>query len=437
MNKFRLVTAGAVAIGVAVALVGCSSGASDTPSNGSSAGGSKDATINIVLNSNSVGAELKPLIAQYTKDTGRKVNVQVLAEAQMQAKEQLNLQSKSAGMDVFMTLPSREGPLFEQSGYYEPLDSYLSKAQKGYTSGFSPAAIKGMKINGKTVAVPMNVEGPVMFYRKDILKKDGIAVPKTVDQLMTAAKTIAADGDSSYVPVTLRGQASPMAYDFGSFFHAQGLEWATNGQPNFDKTKAATAIDQYATLASKYGPKGVINYSFQESTNLFTSGGAAFELESSNEISLISDSSKSKVVNETGVANMPGGIPAILSWGLAISPFSTHKTAAWEFLQWATGEKTQLNLALKGIAPPRTDLFDNPKYTATLDNDVLKEWKDAILYILKQGNPEVGPVGSQAPAIRLVIGNGVGSVILGQTTAEEAAKSIQSQLVPLLKDQQK
>jgi len=428
MNTGKRIVGGIAAAGIVISLAACSS-----DSGGDSSGDGGPVTLNVLLNGNAIGTNIEAMTDAFEDShPDITVNVQVLAEQQMRDKEQLNLQSRSNAMDVYMTLPSREGPLFQASGYYEPLDDYAAGAEDGFLDGFSTIAIDGMKVDGATVAMPMNVEGPIMYYRTDLFEEAGIEVPESIDDLLSAAEALESSSDGSYVPITLRGQADALAYDFGAFFHAEGLDWVTDGEPNFTDPKAIEAIDQYATLASEYGPEGVINYSFNESTNLFASGGAAIELESSNLLPTIIAPETSSVIDTTGIATMPGGAPSILSWGLAMSPFSENKDASWEYIEWATNYDTQLETALLGIAPPRDALYEDETYTASLDTPLKQQWSEALQYLLTDGETEIGPVSQQAPEIRKIIGDGVGTVILGTATAEEAAQSIQDQISPLI-----
>ncbi len=407
------------------AIAGCSSTEPSGP-----------ATVNVILNSNPTGKALEAIANKYEAATGADVTIQVLSEQQMRDKIQLNLQSKSNAMDVFMTIPSREGAMFSQSGYYEPLDTHLAGADASYDAeGFAPAAIAGMKVDGETTAIPLNVEGPVMYYRTDLFEQSGLQVPETIDELMDAVKTLKTD-HPDVTPITMRGAPDVLAYTFGPFFHADGLDWTSDGKANFDDPRAVKAIEQYATLAADYGPPGIVNYSFNESDNLFTAGSAAIELEATGELSVLTDPAKSKVAENVGVANIPGGsegsTPTILSWGLAVSPFSKDTDAAWDFVEWVTNPEHQLEMALAGIAPPRTSVFENADYVAKLRSKAQTDWRAALMYILENGETEVGPVGSKAPAMRKVIGDGVDQAILGQSTPEEAAQAIQSGLEPLL-----
>lgn len=429
LRKNRKTGIAAVAAGLVgvLALAGCGA-----PGNGA-AGGGENGAISVVLSNHPWQRGIEALIPEFEAETGIKVNVQTFAEQQARDRILINLQSKSDATDVFMTLPSREGPQFSQAGYYEPLDDYFAAAPESYNSAdFSPSAIAGMKnADENIIAVPLNIEGPVLFYRTDVFEQLGLAVPSTIDEVLAAAKTIQDAGEIT--PITLRGAAAAIPFDFGPFIHGEGLEWTKpDGTANFDQPGAITAIDNYATLAREYGPDGVINYSFTESSNLFAQGKVAMSLESSNELNPLIDPSSSTVVDSVGVAKMPAGsveaAPTALSWGLAMSPFSKKKESAWEFLQWASSPEVQLKLTEADIAPPRDSVAQDPSYLAALSTPTQQQWLEAVADIQANGNTEVGPVGTKAPSMRETIGNGIGKVILGEITAEEAAAEIQTGL---------
>lgn len=427
--RYKRFTAAAALAMIGLATAGC--GSNQT---GASASGSHE--INLMWENHPWQRAIQPLLADFTKKTGIKVNVQTFAEAQMRDKQQLTLQSRSDSMDVYMTLPSREGPQYAKAGYYQPLDDYLAKAPADYKADdFTKGAMAGMKIDGKTIALPLNVEGTALYYRKDIFDKYGLTPPKTLDDLMSDAKAIKAKGEIT--PVTLRGQSSAIPFTFAPFLHSNGGTWETpDGKPNVQTPQAIESIKQYATLAKDYGPPGVINYTFSQSSTLMGQGKAAMEIESSNELSSILQAGGDAIEPKLGVTTFPAGAngskPVVLSWGLAMSPFSKHKEDAWKFMQWATSPETDLSITKDGIAPPRTSVLEDPKYTDTLDTPVKKQWYDVLKQIQTDGDTEVGPVGEKAPAMRKVVGDAVGKAILGQATPEQAAAQMQQGLAPML-----
>ncbi|WKU05575.1 sugar ABC transporter substrate-binding protein [Micromonospora sp. HUAS LYJ1] len=403
---------------------------------GGDSGGSAD-EISLVMSNHPWQKAIEPLLPEFEKTAGIKVKVQTFAEQQARDKISLTLQSRSSSMDVFMTLPSREGLQFSKAGYYAPLDDYMSKSA-AYDAADFPAAVKGgMTVQDTMIAAPVNVEGVVLYYRTDLFEKYGITPPKTLDELPTVAAAIKQKSDGKVTPIALRGQSAALPFTFGPFLHSQGVEWTKpDGTPNFDSPGAADAINRYATLARDYGPPGVVNNTFTQSSALFAAGTVAMELESSNEISSINDPKTSKVVGKIGVLDFPAGSAGskstVLSWGIAMSSYSKHKDAAWKFIEWATSKETQLKLTEGGIAPPRTSVAQDKAYTDTLNTDTLKQWSQALANVQTNGSTEVGPVGVAAPEMRKVVGDAVGKVILGQATAEAAAKEIQDGLTPLL-----
>lgn len=404
----------------------------------------KGETITLLASKHPWTTSIQPYLQDFEKQTGIKVNVQMLTEQQTRDKALMTFQAKSPDVDVFMSLKSLEGLAYEKAGYYEPLDNYVKdekQTPKTYKfEDFMKGPIDGERVEGKLVGIPIIVEGPVVYYRKDLFNQYNIPVPQKLDDLVTAAKTIKEKSNGEVIGAAIRGLPPSVAYTFGPFIHNMGIEWLDkNGQPNFDKPEAVKAIELYSTLAGQYGPPGVVNNSFYQSSSLFAQGKVAMEIESSNELSTITDPSGSRVIDKLGVIPIPpgpgGNHPTILQWGISISAFSQHKDAAWKFVQWATSPEMQLKLAQKGIASPRQSSWDNQEFKNSLKETYQKEWAAALENVMQNGNPEVGPPAVQEAEARKVLGDAIDTVILGQVTPEKASQNIQQQLVEVLKKQ--
>ncbi|MGH9068571.1 MAG: ABC transporter substrate-binding protein [Acidimicrobiales bacterium] len=389
--------------------------------------------------------KLATLLPAFEKQTGITVNVEALSQDQYEAKEIITFQAHSPAVDVFPSLPSHQGLQFAQAGWYQPLTSFVenkSLTPSSYDfSDFQTGPVKGETINGKLIGIPILVEGPVVFYRKDLFKQYGVAPPTTLAQLLSDAKTIYEKSNHKYV-VASRGQSQALVYTFGNFLHNEGAHWATSsGQPGFKDPKAVQAIKLYATLASKYGPPGVVNNTYIQSSALMSAGRASMEIESTNELSSITGQG-SNVNGKLGVIPIPSGPggnhPTELQWGLSMSPFSQHKDAAWKFIEWATSPQIQLKLALQGIFPARKSILTSSAFKAQLASNqyhnaaLEQKWAKTLSFILANGNPNVGPPAVKQIEARKVIGDAIDKVILGQSTASAAAAAIQSGLAPLL-----
>lgn len=87
-------------------------------------------------------------------------------------------------------LASFEFQMFADSGWLEPLDPWLKKDgidMKGW------AGQQKCEWNGETVCIMTNYFGFVMAYNKKILDEAGVAVPKTYDEFLAAAKATTKD----------------------------------------------------------------------------------------------------------------------------------------------------------------------------------------------------------------------------------------------------
>lgn len=373
---------------------------------------------------------LEPQIKEFEELTGIDVNIMLYPEDQVRQKALISLQAKSDEFDLFMSLKSREGLQYYNAGFYENLDNYVTNEK--ITSpdfdmtDFFEGPLNGEKINGNLVGLPINVEGPVLYYNKELFEKYGAEVPTKLEDIEKAAQKIVEGSEGKIHGVTLRGLPGALPFTFGNFIYNNGKSWLDDGKPNFQDPDRLKAIQQYADLASKYGPPGVIQYSFYQSSALFDQGKVAMEIESTNELNAIIDPKTSRVADKVGVIPVPPG-PAgskltQLQWGLSINKFSKNKEAAWLFMQWATSKDMQLEMAMNGIASPRKSTWDSEKFKTSIDTPLEKEWVEALKFIMANANPDVGPPAEDQAQVRQVIGEMVGKVILGEKTAEEAAK---------------
>ncbi|MHB1535046.1 MAG: ABC transporter substrate-binding protein [Acidimicrobiales bacterium] len=376
---------------------------------------------------------IQPMTSAFEQLTGIHVNWEVYTEEQRRQLAIIQLQSHRPSFDVFMNLKSFSASQYSQAGWYEDLYPFVHSSaltSSSYNmSDFLKAPITSQIIGGKLDGVPTNVEGPVLFYRTDIFRTYGLTPPTSLSAVDTDAKLIEQRSNHSIVGITGRGLPLAVAYTFGTYLHNDGGHWS-----KLDSAAGVKALTQYADTLKNYGPTGVVNYNFLQSSTLFAQGKVAMEFDSSNELSDILSHATGTVKNNFAVEEFPpgpaGDHPTVLSWSLAMSPFSSHKGPAWLFMQWASSPKIQTQLALQGIASPRSSTASNSAYKATLTGPRVS-WANALEKTLAQGNPNVGPAISQQTEARQDIGLMVDKVILGQATPEQAATTATAQLAAL------
>src|SRR6218665_155954 len=126
---------------------------------------------------------------EFEQQTGMTLKVDAYQEQQMRQRLVTVMNARSDEVDVFMSLPSREGLQFAKAGWYADLAELLkSECAKDYdATGLSAGMIRDATYGKQLTGIPMNVEGPVLYYRKDLLRKCGLALPESLTGLEAVA----------------------------------------------------------------------------------------------------------------------------------------------------------------------------------------------------------------------------------------------------------
>lgn len=396
-------------------------------------------TIHFLANNNPVGQLLKQYSVEFTEKTGIKVEFSLFSEQQFRQRLQTVMQARSSEVDIFMSLVSREGQLYDAAGWYLDLYPLLNDplvTSPDYNADeFGEGVLNASVLDGKLTGVPNNIEGPVLYYRADILSELGIKEPKTLDELRAAvAKVKSAKPDM--IPFASRGLAPALPYTFSNFLHNFGGTYVNAaGKSNLSSPEGIKAINFYAELLRDFGPPGVINYSYPQLTAVNTNGQTVFNFQSSNEFAKVMETPER--LDDTNIIALPAGpsgsVPVVIGWQLSISPHSTKQQQAWYFLQWATDRAMQSRLALDGLAPPRTTVMESEEFGAWLDEEqVRRQWADALNELSSKGSSVLAPQIILQPETREIIGRAVGKVILNEATAEEAAAAADKEINVLI-----
>jgi multiple sugar transport system substrate-binding protein len=393
-------------------------------------------TVTFLANNNPISAALLTHKADFEKLTGITLKVDGYQEQQMRQRLVTVMNANSDGVDVFMTLPSREGAQFAAAGWYADLTSMAKNEAAGdYDyAGLSQALLKAATFDGKLTSMPMNIEGPVLYYRTDIFKKCGVDEPKTVADVEAAAKKIKTC-DSSITPFVSRGLKPALPYTFSNLLHNMGGSYIIDGKSALCSTRDKQALETYSRLLRDYGPPGVVNYSFPQISALYRAGRAAMAFEASNELRTVMEGGER--LKDTKLIPFPAGdggqVPTAIGWGMSVSAHSKQPDAAWYFVQWATSPAVQKLLAVQGIAPPRSSVAKDPEYRKWIDEQpVRQQWQAALDVLAAKGSSEVGYPIVANPESREFIGQAVQDLILNQKPVDQACADADKSLDALI-----
>jgi len=348
--------------------------------------------INIGFSAHSMSDALIAMLPEFESATGIKVNYEVAPENDFRVKLNAQLASGDGSVDIFMTGPSTNWE-YAAGKWIQDLQPFVDDpALTDPAWDFSDFFGNAVDVNrwtgeefgglgkGPLYAIPMNEEGYSLTYRKDVLEKEGIKVPETVDELIAAAQKLkGVEFDGKVLDgIVVRGQEfwPTLITGYGSVLAAYGAtDLRADGTSAADSPEAIEATRKWIELL-KAGPADIASYGWEQAQAHFAAGNSVFLLDADHMAEVFENPQKSQVAGKVGYALAPSG-PAgrgsgIWLWSLGINAFSDNKEGAWLFIQWASSKAVMARTVPYGnINPTRRSVAEGPemtKYVATWGN---------------------------------------------------------------------
>ncbi|CAM2144768.1 putative ABC transporter-binding protein DR_1438 [Pararobbsia alpina] len=289
----------------------------------------------------------------WAKKTGNEVKVVSMPATGQLALYQQLLSAGSSDIDVLQIDVVWPGILAQ-----DLVD--LTKYAGNSTAGDFPVYVKNDTVGGKLVAMPWFADAGVMYYRKDLLDKYHVDVPKTWEELTADAKKIQdaerAAGNSkmwgfvwqgkNYEGLTCDALEWVQSYNGGSIVDG-------SGKVTIDNPAAVNALKMAHGWIGTISPEGVLNYQEEEARGVFQSGDAVFMRNWPYAWSL-ANSADSPIKGKVGITTLPAGgangrHAAVLGgWQLAVSKYSKNPDAAASLVMYLTSEQEQKRRAIEG-----------------------------------------------------------------------------------------
>lgn len=283
---------------------------------------------------------------------------------------------------------------------------------------------------GILYALPLVGNVELFAYRKDLLLKYGLAAPDTWDNVLTAAKTLAANEPDVY-PVLFRGsKGNPIVTGFLPLFWAFGGNILVDGQPAMDSPEALAALEFFLELA-EYAPEGVAMYQSAQVKDAIYSGKGAMAIEVwPGWIKNLDNPEESAVVGKVVVTKHPSQVekssPMIGVWLAGIPEASMHKSAAFDFLQFLTSKDMQARMSdSAGVPPTRTSVH---QITSLIEKYA---WYPAQLDGLKNGVAR--PRTNKWKEIEAALGTYLQLALIGDMDAKTALTEVNAKISQIVK----
>ncbi|MET9268930.1 ABC transporter substrate-binding protein [Kribbella sp. NPDC003557] len=298
-----------------------------------------------------------------------------------------------------------------------------------------PATVETAKYRDKLYGVPVTSDGGLLYYRKDLLTKAGIAeAPKTWDEMLAACQKVAAlpegKGMSCYSGQFEKYEG--LTVNFSEAVNSAGGEVVgKDGKPNVNTPEAKAGLDELVN-GFKTGaiPKAAITYKEEESRRAFQDGKLLFLRNWPYVYSLANKTDgSSKIAGKFAVAPLPGksgaGVSSLGGHDYAISSFAKNKATAIDFINFmASEERQKANIEKTSQAPTWQSLYDD----AALNKQFpyLAPLKASILGA--QPRPRVVKYGDVTAAIQ----QAAYDALNGKQTSDQALSGLQTKLESLI-----
>ena len=390
----------------------------------------KGERIYILLNRHPYADSLVPVLPEFEKKTGIKVDYHVLSEEEFYEKSLALLSAQSPDLDALMTGYYSEWQ-FRQ--WLEPLNKYLNDPaltdKKFYDFEDFFASVVEAHIwdgvfghpagTGSLWGIPIQVEAANMYTNMEILEKLGLPIPTTYPELAQIAKkaTRTFEGKKIY------GIVECGARTFNTLDNSFATPYFSWGAKDFD-IKGNCVIDSPASveistlwneMLRNASTPDVINYLWYDEFEQFGTGKFAFMI-GPNLFVPTYEAPESPVKGKVNYALPPKG-PAgqisshMFTWSLSINKASKHKGAAWLFIQWATTKEILLKSAVErdNFMPVRKSVFNHPDFRARVEGwanwyETAKELLENYASVQWTPNPKIFEVGDTwAAALQKII----------------------------------
>ncbi|AZR72850.1 ABC transporter substrate-binding protein [Anoxybacter fermentans] len=341
-------------------------------------------------------------------------------------------EAKSSEVDVYQIDVIWPGDLAEHF-----VDLYEYGAKEVVDQHF-PALIENNTVDGRLVAIPWFTDAGLLYYRKDLLEKYGLDVPKTWDELEKAARIIQ-EGE--------RKAGNPDFWGFvwqGNAYEGltcDALEWiASNGggsiispdkKITINNPNAIEMLERAASWVGTISPPGVIGMSEEDARAIWQAGNAAFMRNWPYAYSL-GNAEDSAIKGLFDVAPLPAGksgkgAATLGGWQLAVSKYSKHPEIAADVALFLASYEEQKIRAIKGsLNPTIKDLYKDPEVLKA--NPFFGRLYDVFINAVARPSTATAPKYNEVSTLFF---RAVHSVLTGEKDAQTAIEELELDLQDL------
>lgn len=303
------------------------------------------------------------------------------------------------------------------------------------TDSMIPATVDAASYRDTLYGAPYYTDGALLYHRTDLLEAASVdGPPSTWDEMSAACEKVLAlpeaAGMSCYAGQFDKNEALTVNFTeaVGS---AGGQVVDAEGKATVDTPEALAGLTQLTNAFSEgLVPSDAITYLEEQGRRAFQDGNLVF-LRNWPFVysSLTATDGSSAVVDKFGISAIPGigdniGVSTLGGRNLAVSPFTTNKATALDFITFFTSEEeSEARLEKSSRAPVYPSLLEDPAVVE------MRPFYPTLLESLENAQPR--PKVVQYGATTTAIQEEAYAALTGQKDPEQALADMQSKLEEL------
>jgi len=388
----------------------------------------------ITLNIAAMNDPFAPVTARispaFEKETGADVNVEILSYPELLTKVTADFIGNTAGYDI-VTMDIVWAGQFEEAGHTVGLGPLIERdADELALDDIYPIAMEALgRYDGRQIAYPFAGYANVLAYRTDLYGEAGLEPPETMDELVSAAKTLT-DRERDQYGFVANGAKGPAVAQDWMQYNAQlgGSILDEDGTPALNAPENVESLRLYKQLFDETAPPGAVGYDWGGREESFRQGLVANMQTWSVGASSYDNPEQSRIVGKAGITLAPvaeGMDPTygFGGWGLAINADISEdkQEAAWAFIKWITSADVQIEMALMGAGGIiRRSTAMHPAVRAKYP------YMPVIHESFLNGDGDYRPRIPQYPEIQDILGTAVNAVLVGDADPKDALDAAQA-----------
>ncbi len=370
------------------------------------------------------------LAERFTAVTGAEVTVDILSYPELLTKVTADFVGNTQGYDV-VTMDNVWSGQFAEAGHSVVLDEWIARdaAEIGLDDIYPVLMTSLGNYQGRQIAFPFAGYANVLAYRKDLYAAAGLEPPRTMGELIEAARKLTDRGANQYGWVA-NGQKGPAVAQDWMQYNAQlgGSILDAQGRPALNSAANVKSLTLYKELFDTTAPPGAVEFDWGGREESFRQGLVANMQTWSVGAAGYDDPAQSRIVGKAGIMVAPvaeGMAPTygIGGWGLAINADiePRQQQAAWAFIKWLTSPEIQKEMAKLGAGGYlRRSTVNDPELQQQFP------FLPVLHESFENGNGEFRPRIPQYPELQDLLGTAVNAVLVGNAEPQAALDEAQA-----------